>query len=293
MTPIINFYVVFQLANPYSSISDISNRPNSFCNCWLHISGVQKIFCIHIFTQPISSILIFTANQSAISIQEPQIQPNLFLFKLAFIESSLVTTLGDNLDKELEKVYSQQNGQQVSTKFSIFSRFPWRPAILFITRINTKNRFLGEITTASKEHSPTITEIDRSFCRIVFLLVSRKSPISHNVFLVEQGSILHANMRLLVFLFILLQTTCSVYSEVCESSDTCNKGSNNTDSNSEILNSNSFIHHLVNTAAGIDFDSSRCRHELSLIKEGIREKDLWASKRKLNSLLADSRLTYK
>lgn len=83
-------------------------------------------------------------------------------------------------------------------------------------------------------------------------------------------------MRLLIFFYILHQTRCLVYAEVCESSE---KGSNSTDDNSEILNSNSFIHHLVNTA-GIDFDSSRCRHELSLIKEAIREKDLWASKRK-------------
>lgn len=93
-------------------------------------------------------------------------------------------------------------------------------------------------------------------------------------------------MNSLVFFLIFLQI-CSVYSEVvCEES--CEKFcniSNKADSSEKFSVLNSVIYELTNILPAIDIQSDLCHEELLLIKDGIREKEVWALKRKYSNLL--------
>lgn len=79
-----------------------------------------------------------------------------------------------------------------------------------------------------------------------------------------------------------------VFSVSCDNSSGISKGTENYHS---FFHSNSLLYELTNTVtkADIDFDSTRCREELLMIKEGIREKDVWTFRRKCSDPLIISK----
>lgn len=89
-------------------------------------------------------------------------------------------------------------------------------------------------------------------------------------------------------LFIFFVQTCSVYSKAfsvpCDNSFNVTSDADNY--RSLLQSEDSIIYDLTNvvTEADIDFDLSRCRQELMVIKEGIRKKDAWTFKRKCSIL---------
>lgn len=81
-----------------------------------------------------------------------------------------------------------------------------------------------------------------------------------------------ASLAFLIFLQI-CSANSKIHSESCEKS--C--------FHRELFNSNSVIDELVNKVSAFAFESDRCKEELLLIKDGIRKKEIWAFKRKLQT----------
>jgi hypothetical protein len=91
-------------------------------------------------------------------------------------------------------------------------------------------------------------------------------------------------MKFSLLIAIVFVQICSTYAEALSvSCDNRLNVSSGAGIYRSLLGSEESIIYDLTIAASegdIDFDSSRCREELMLIKEGIREKDAWTFKRK-------------